>query len=364
MSYLSRIAQTHASFELSREELAYYARHILLPGIGLAGQRKLKAARVLVVGAGGLGCPVLQALAGAGVGYLTVVDGDRISISNLSRQWLHRYADAGGNKADSAASALRSLNPFIEVASQPEMLTPGNAKSLIQSHDLVIDATDDLDARYWIDEACGALDCPWVHAALYRDRAQLTVFWASCGAGFRKLYPEPSEAPSCSGSGMIGASASIVGNLQALEAIKLITGSSAPKIGDLVSLDTAGLNLQSFKIPEVTAPSTYVDRDKAPSARAVSVESLWQALSIHEAVQFFDLRSQSRFDEATIPDAVHFPAERMLEDGFAENVRGKVVLFCEEGLMSAIIAEALDHESKPIYYLEGGFQAWSEFEAV
>ncbi|MBL6828568.1 MAG: HesA/MoeB/ThiF family protein [Puniceicoccaceae bacterium] len=364
MSYLSRIAQIHASIDLSREELVYYARHILLPKIGLVGQRKLKAARVLIVGAGGLGCPVLQALAGAGVGRLTVVDGDQVAISNLSRQWLHRYADAGCNKAESAASALRALNPFIEVAAHPDMLTSENAQALIESHDLVVDATDVIDARYWIDEACEALDCPWVHAALYRERAQLTVFWASCGASFRKLYPEPSEAPSCSGAGMLGASASLVGNLQALEAIKLITGNAVPKIGDLVSLDATGLCLQSFKIPEVILPSAYKDESSRPSTRAMSVDSLQQALSIHEAVQVLDLRSQSLYDEGTIKGAVHYPAEKALEEGLPSNTQGKVVLVCEEGLISAILADALQHESEAIDYLEGGWQAWSVLNSL
>jgi adenylyltransferase/sulfurtransferase len=360
MSYLSRIAQNYESIELSGEELAYYARHMLLPGIGLVGQRKLKSARVLVVGAGGLGCPVLQALAGAGVGRLTILDGDTVSISNLSRQWLHRYADTGQNKAVSAQRTLCELNPLIEIVAEPEMLSPGNAEALVEAHDLVIDATDDLHARYWIDDACAALDRPWVHAALYRDRAQLSVFWAKCGATFRKLYPEPSGAPSCSGAGMLGATASPVGNLQALEAIKLITGNAAPKIGELVSFDAAGLSLQSFKVPGVTEPSSLPDAEVQASACGMSVESLRQALSIHEPLQLLDLRSLTEFERGTIDGAIHYPAERVLEEGLPENNAGKVVLICEEGLISGILADALSRKEQVVYYLEGGLRVWIE----
>jgi len=359
MSYLSRIAQTHASIDLSREELAYYARHILLPGFGIDGQLQLKSARVLVVGAGGLGCPVLQALAGAGVGRLTVVDGDVVSVSNLSRQWLHRYAECGQNKATSACAILCELNPFIELVAEPRMLNRENAHELIEAHDCVIDATDDLDARYWIDDACAALDRPWIHAALYRERSQLTVFWARCGATFRKLYPEPSAAPTCSGAGMLGASASVVGNLQALEAIKLITGNAQPKIGELLSFDAAGLSLQSFMMPEVDMPECITTDGAARlSERALSVFALQQARSIHEPMALLDLRSGSDFEKGSIPGAIHYTDEQLLEDGLPQGLTGKVILLCEEGTISAILADALSSKSEHIYFLEGGLVAW------
>lgn len=359
MSYLTRIAQNHQDADLTRQELAYYARHILLPNIGIDGQRKLKSARVLVVGAGGLGCPVLQALAGAGVGQLTIMDADVVSVSNLSRQWLHRYADLGQNKAISASATLCELNPFIEVVADPQMLSRENAHDLIEAHDLVIDATDDLDARYWIDVACAELDRPWIHAALYRERSQLTVFWARCGATFRKLYPEPSAAPSCSGAGMLGASASIVGNLQALEAIKLITGNAYPKFGELVSFDAAGLSLQSFKMPEVNAPECIATDGAARlSELGLSVFALQQARSIHEPMTLLDLRSQSDFKKGTISGAIHYTDEQLLEVGLPQNVSGKVVLLCEEGIISAILADALSSQCASVYFLEGGLAAW------
>ncbi len=359
MSYLPRIAQASATMELSREELAYYARHILLPSIGTMGQRKLKTARVLVVGAGGLGCPVLQALAGAGVGHLTVIDGDIVAVSNLSRQWLHRYADAGQNKAVSAQHTLRQLNPFVEVAGQPAMLSPENAQALVEAHDLVVDATDDLDARYWIDDACAASDTPWVHAALYRERSQLTVFWANCGARFRGLYPEPAEAPSCAGAGMLGATASIVGNLQALECIKLITGNAQPKVGQLVSFDADVLALQSFQLPGVQQPTRIDDPAAKSPASGITQEALQQALSIHEPLQLLDLRSRSQYESGSIAGAHHYSAEQILEEGLPTHGASRIVLFCQEGSISQILVDALHaRESVKLQHLEGGYEAW------
>lgn len=357
MSYLSRIADLSNSHSLNREELAYYARHILLPSVGLDGQRKLKSARVLVVGAGGLGCPVLQALSGAGVGHLTVTDGDRVSVSNLSRQWLHRYATLGQNKALSAQAALREVNPFIEVSAQASNLDQKNAHALVEAHDIVVDATDDLDARYLIDDICASLNRPWVHAALYRDRAQMTVFWNHCGANFRKLYPVPGQAPSCSGAGILGASASVIGNLQALEVIKLITGSGVPKLGELVSIDCAGLSLQSFQLPDVSPPKVIEAlAAQHVSELAVTLVELSQSLSIHEPLTLIDLRGMSKFEKATLPGAVPLSEEAILENGLPEGCDGKTILICEEGLKSSLLADAFSREGAPIYFLEGGLQ--------
>lgn len=362
MSYLLRLTQLDDPVELTREELVYYTRHLLLPGIGVAGQCKLKAARVLVVGAGGLGCPVLQALAGAGVGRLTVIDADSVALSNLSRQWLHRHRDVGTNKALSAQRTLRALNPFIEIQAEPTMLSQDNAAALVEAHDLVVDATDDLGVRYVIDDACADADNPWVHAALYRDRAQLSVFWARYGARFRGLYPEPGEAPSCSGAGMLGATASVVGHLQALEAIKLIVGNAAPQLGKLVSFDAVGLALQSFQLPGVTMPPRYEDIAPKESGLGLSVEALRQALSIHEPIELLDVRDRSQFAAGSIDGARHRPAEAILESGLPENGAARFILYCQEGSISQILTDALKGCAKgQIQHLEGGYQAWTAF---
>ena len=357
MSYIERIASKYEEQSLSQEELAYYARHLLLPGIGTRGQLKLKCARVLVVGAGGLGCPVLQALAGAGVGHLTVIDWDVVALSNLSRQWLHKYDEVGLNKAGSARTSLSMLNPFIVVEAVAEMLDEKNAKRLIEEHDLVVDATDDLEVRYLIDEACAEKDKPWVHAALYRERSQLCVFWAKYGARFSQLFPETSEAPSCAGAGMMGATASVIANLQALEVIKLITASAAPKVGELISFDAEAVALQSFRMPGVETASPFSEEIDT-SRKAIEADALKQALSVHESLALIDLRSETEFAEGSAEGAVHRTAESILEAGLPAEFESakRIVLLCAEGAISSLLTDALRAKGlSNVSYLKGGF---------
>ena len=354
MSYLARLTDEAAKVSFSQDELAYYARHLLLPSVGTVGQQKLKCARVLVVGAGGLGCPVLQALAGAGVGHLTVIDGDKVALSNISRQWLHRVGDVARNKAESAAEKLREHNPFIHVESLADMLDSQNVETLIESHDLVIDATDDLEVRYLIDEVCAARDKPWVHAALYRESAQLCVFWGQYGARFNQLFPERSEAPSCAGAGMLGAVASVTANLQAVEAIKLIVGNGTPKVGEVVNVHAANLQIQVFRLPGVTVPPVYESASLA--AHSMSIESLKQARSIGETIRIVDLRSPSVGSLVAIPSAEMVAAEAFLEKGLLQLGAQKVLLVCEFGSVSNLLADALrsrGHEQ--VFHLEGGY---------
>lgn len=350
MSYIASISESFTAQTFSQQELAYYARHLLLPSIGTVGQQKLKAARVLVVGAGGLGCPVLQALAGAGVGQLTVIDGDEVGLSNLARQWLHRHVDSGRNKAESASEKLCELNPFIRVDAVSTMLTVSNANQLITEHDLVVDATDDLEVRYLIDDVCAEFDRPWVHAALYRESSQFCVFWAKCGARFNQLFPERSEAPSCAGAGMIGAAASVAANLQALEVIKLITGNGTPKVGEVVSVQTSCLLMQSFRLPNVVQPEVFADAEM-PS-HAMTKDALLQLQSIGEPIDVLDLRSDGA---EALPDATKISAETILEQGLPDCGQSKVLLVCEEGFVSGLLADALrSRGNDKVFHLDGG----------
>ena len=358
MSYLSRISQNFNKTALTPVEMAYYSRQILLPNIGITGQRKLKAARVIVIGAGGLGCSVLQSLVGAGIGHISIIDGDDISISNLSRQWLYRYEDKGKNKAILAAKRLQEVNTFIEFEAHPEMLEQANAYKIIKSHDLVIDATDALDVRYLIDDVCADLDCPWVHAALYREKAHFTVFWASCGASFNKLYPEPSKVPSCSETGILGAHASLIGNMQAIEAIKIITGNAQPKVGVLISLDSEKYDIHIFNSPNVTLPILYSDDYDFDSKYAISAKVLQNSITSEEQFVILDIRNKKQFDKSSIQDAINYPAECILEQGFNTDSAGKILLVCEEGLISSMLANALNQNCENVHYLEGGLQAW------
>ncbi|MFW2480122.1 MAG: ThiF family adenylyltransferase [Lentimonas sp.] len=356
MSYIARIAETCNSIAFSQEELSYYARHFLLPSIGTIGQQKLKCARVLVVGAGGIGCPVLQALAGAGVGRLTIADGDAVALSNLSRQWLHRHSDVGLNKAESAKQQLVKLNPSIEVDVVASMLDDSNAQELIADHDLVVDATDDMDVRYLIDTVSAEFNHPWVHAALYRDNSQLCVFWEKCGARFRDLFPERSEAPSCAGAGILGAVASVAANLQALEVVKLIVGSSVPKVGTVVLIHAANYQIQSFQLPGIAPPEFIQTESEQLPLHSWSMDQLCQAQSIDAPLRLIDLRSDAQQAALPLDGAESMSAERILELGLGEELSTTVLLVCDAGIVSSLLADALRSRGHSnVFHLEAGY---------
>lgn len=242
---------------LSPEELERYARHIVLPEIGGPGQQKLKRARVLVIGAGGLGAPVLEYLAAAGVGTLGIVDDDTVSLSNLQRQVIHDTAAVGIAKAESARATIRRINPNVTVELHNLRISLENAKDLIAGYDLVIDGSDNFDTRYLVADTCEAVGKPLVHAAVGRFDGSVTVlkpFEADAegrqNPSYRDLFPEPPPAglvPSCAEAGVLGALTGVIGTLQAMEAIKLITGIGEPLVGRLLLYDALGARFDTVK---------------------------------------------------------------------------------------------------------------------
>ena len=242
---------------LSDEELERYARHIVLPEIGGAGQQKLKRARVLVIGAGGLGAPVLEYLAAAGVGSLGIVDDDDVSLSNLQRQVIHGTETIGMAKTDSAKAAIARINPNVAVELHRLRLTTDNAPALVARYDMVVDGSDNFETRYAIADACAAEKRPLVHAAVGRFDGSLTVlkpFEASADGrpnpGYRDLFPEappPELVPSCAVAGVVGALTGVVGTLQAMEAIKLITGIGEPLVGRLLLYDALSARFETIR---------------------------------------------------------------------------------------------------------------------
>ena len=225
---------------LSRDEVARYARHLLIPEVGLLGQRRLKAARVLVVGAGGLGSPALLYLAAAGVGTIGVVDDDVVEASNLQRQVVHGVDDVGRPKTDSAADTLAGVNPLVTVVRHDLRLDSGNALELIGGYDLVLDGTDNFATRYLVNDACVLLGKPHVWGSIYRFDGQVSVWWAEHGPCYRCVFPEPPPpgmVPSCAEGGVLGVLCAAIGSVQATEAIKLLTGVGEPLVGRLMVHD-------------------------------------------------------------------------------------------------------------------------------
>ncbi len=246
-----------ASAPLSPEELERYARHIVLPEIGGAGQQKLKRARVLVIGAGGLGAPVLQYLAAAGVGTLGIVDDDTVSLSNLQRQVIHDTASVGKSKLDSAKVAIERINPNVSVELHNQRIDSGNAAALVAQYDVVADGSDNFETRYAVADACAAEQRPLVHASVGRFDGQVTVLKpyetgpdGRPNPSYRDLFPEPPPeglVPSCAEAGIIGALTGVIGTLQAMEVIKLITGIGEPLIGRLLLYDALAARFDTIR---------------------------------------------------------------------------------------------------------------------
>jgi len=236
---------------LTCAEEGRYSRHLVLPGVGIAGQARLKRARVLVVGAGGLGSPVALYLAAAGAGTLGIADADTVEVCNLQRQVLHRTEGAGQRKVDSAAAALRALNPLIAVLPIPERITVANALAYCADYDVVIDGTDNFAARYLLNDACALAGKPLVFGSIFRFEGQVAVFDARRGPCYRCLFPDPpppESAPPCADAGVLGVLPGMIGTIQANETAKLLLGIGEPLIGRLLCLDALAMRFRELRL--------------------------------------------------------------------------------------------------------------------
>src|SRR6202021_1294354 len=259
MSLIPRIAKTYQGVSFTNEEIRRYGRHLIMPEVTLEGQQKLKAARVIVIGTGGLGAPILASLAAAGVGRIGVVDFDTVDISNLHRQIIPKAGNVGKMKTQSAVEMMKEINPTIDIVTHETSLRSDNALELLRDYDVVIDGTDNFPTRYLVNDACALLDKPNVYGSIFRFEGQATVFWASQGPCYRCLYPEPPEpgtVPSCAEGGVLGVLPGVVGTIQATEAVKLIIGQGDPLIGRLLLFDALKMKFRELKLR------------KAPKARS------------------------------------------------------------------------------------------------
>ena len=379
-----------AAPSLSPAELARYSRHVLLSEIGVAGQQKLAAARVLVIGAGGLGSPAALYLAAAGIGTLAIADFDRVEAHNLQRQLLHDEAGIGEPKVTSAARRLRATNPFIRVVEHPEGITAANAIAIFAAYDLIVDGTDSFSTRYLNNDAAVLTRRPLVYGSIYRFEGQVTVFDpANGGPCYRCLFPNPPTAgsvPNCGEAGVLGALCGVIGSLQALEAIKLITGIGESLRGRLLTFDALHQTFATLKIARdpscvvcgAHAPITDLDPARydfscppnSPFSSMpdsivpleISVEETHRLLSTAPAdTILIDVREPYEFEICRIAGAEPIPM-RQISERLAELPRDKYLLIhCHHGGRSLRVTEFLRAQGVTrVSNVAGGIEAWAE----
>jgi len=369
--------------ELERDEILHYSRHLIIPEVGVSGQRRLKGARILLVGAGGLGSPAGQYLAAAGVGTIGIVDFDVVDASNLQRQVLYTTADVGRPKLEAAAARLRAMNPMVQIVPHATRLEAENAMEIVAGYDLVVDGTDNFATRYLINDACVLLGKPNVYASVFRFEGLLSVFALDGGPCYRCLYPEPPPpglAPSCAEGGVFGVLPGIMGTLQAAEAIKLITGVGRSMRGRLLRLDAAAMEFREFEVARDPECSLCGDRptqtgladyaafcsgglvaEEVEEPAGVSPEWLKRALDGGANIQLIDVRSANEFEIVRIDSARLIPLDE-LEERADELDRGaKLICYCKTGIRSARAARLLKERGfGDVASLEGGMVAWAE----
>lgn len=343
---------------LSAAESVRTARHRSLAGLGDAGQRRLHAAHVAVIGAGGIGSPVILALAAAGVGTITVVDDDLVDASNLQRQVIHGHADVGRPKVDSAVRAAAALSPETEVVAVAERLDAASAERILTGADVVVDGSDTFDTREAVAAACERLGIPLVWGTVQEFDAQVTVFWSAPPAGvapvvLADLYPSGSagEVPTCADVGVLGALCLQVGALLASEVVKLIAGIGEPLLGRVLVIDALGARQREVPLRGVgvAASAPPAAASPLPAITVVGPSALGDTLVI-------DVREADEVAGGMIPGALHIPLAQLLADPGA--IRGPVVVVCQTAVRSRRAAEALRGAGVEASILAGGMEAW------
>jgi len=384
-SFIPRVEKTFSSMELSLEEIKRYGRHLIMPEVTLEGQKKLKAAKVLAVGTGGLGSPLLLYLASAGIGTLGIVDFDVVDHSNLHRQIIHKTKNVGKPKIESAIETILEINPNVKVQPYEMALRSENALEIIKEYDCVVDGTDNFPTRYLVNDACVLLGKPNVYGSIFRFEGQSTVFWAEKGPCYRCLYPEPPEpgmVPSCAEGGVLGVLPGVIGVLQAIETVKLILGIGKPLIGRLLHFDALQMRFREYvlrkdpdcplcgKNPTIKELIDYEafcglnnqqPIDLNNGIPSISVEELKRALDNGEDFILIDVREEHEYQIAKIPSAKLIPLGQLHARLHELDSSRKIVVHCKLGGRSMKACRMLLNAGfKNIWSVHGGIDAWSQ----
>ena len=387
------MATVTAPLELNKDEILRYSRHLILPEVGMEGQKKLKNAKVLMVGAGGLGAPLGLYLAASGIGRIGIVDFDVVDFTNLQRQVIHGTKDVGKKKLQSAAESMLDINPYMQVDQFDTAITSENAFEIIGDYDMVVDGTDNFPTRYLINDACVLLKKPNVYGSIFRFEGQSTIFAYPGGPCYRCLYPEPPPpglVPSCAEGGVLGILPGIIGLVQATEAVKLILGAGEPLVGRLMLYDALAMRFRELKLrrnPECPVcgdnPSIHelIDyhqfcgvpnpKDVQPAApepvsgymsdTEIDAVALKQRLDRGDKFQFIDVREPHEYQIASIPGAKLIPLGEVPKRVGELDPSTEVVVHCKMGGRSAKAADFLRQSGfKSVKNMIGGILAWSD----
>jgi molybdopterin/thiamine biosynthesis adenylyltransferase/rhodanese-related sulfurtransferase len=370
--------------ELSVNEVKRYSRHLIIPDVGMTGQKRLKNAKVLCVGAGGLGSPALLYLAAAGVGTLGVIDFDVVDESNLQRQIIHGQSDIGRPKALSARDSINEVNPLVNVVVHETALDNDNVMEIFSQYDLIVDGTDNFATRYLVNDACVLLNKPYVWGSIYRFDGQASVFWAEYGPCYRCLYPEPPPpgmVPSCAEGGVLGVLCASVGSIQVTEAIKLLTGIGDPLVGRLMVYDALEMNYRTLNIkkdpdcavcgknPTITELIDYdafcgaisADAQEAAMGSTITAADLKAMLDQEDKIFLVDVREPNEYEIVSIPGATLIPKDQILSGAALETLPQdrRIVLHCKSGARSAECLAALKSAGfSDAVHVGGGILSW------
>jgi sulfur-carrier protein adenylyltransferase/sulfurtransferase len=379
------LASRVVDVKLSPQEVARYSRHLIMPEVGMDGQKRLKASRVLLIGAGGLGSPLGLYLAAAGIGRIGLVDFDVVDFSNLQRQVLHGTPDVGRPKLQSAKDRLQAINPEVQIDLYETRLTSANAISILEPYDVIIDGTDNFPTRYLVNDACVLLDKPNVYGSIFRFDGQASVFYPPQGPCYRCLYPEPpppGEVPSCAEGGVLGILPGLIGCIQATEAIKLLLGNGSPLIGRLLLYDALRMSFQEFKVkrnpkcpvcgdhPTITKLIDYEQfcgvRGQEPPVSPdaqwnTTVQDLKRRLDARENVFILDVRNPEEFQICRIPGSILMPLPELPRRFQELDKNREIVIHCKSGMRSWKALQFLRGQGfQRMKNLQGGIIEWAQ----